>query len=116
MGQTLGLSSLEETARAIEETLGYPAARVLRGVELDGVVAGREAKASSVVALDPMAFPGVRSADLVGLAPRAGAVGTLDVSEGAWSPSSWTEVTSVSPAHVPQADAYSLRLVATRRL
>ena len=115
-GQNLGLSNPEETAATIEATTGYPCATALRSAG-DGVVVGREFIASAPKPLDPMAFPGVRSADLVGLAPRAGAVVSPtsgDARVGARPTMSDVSVT-LSPV-IPLPDAYSLRLVVTRTI
>ncbi len=117
LGQTLGLDSVEATSVAIETTTGYPASTVLSEGDVEGFVVGREGESKPRRPLDPIAFPGIRSADLVGLAPRAGAV----QESVAGSSVSVARVTSsdVSEVAVPSlalADAYALRVVATRRL
>jgi NADH-quinone oxidoreductase subunit G len=116
-GQNLGLASVEETARAIEETTGYPALTVLNDGSSDGVLFGRGDVAPTRQPLDPMAFPGIRSAYSVGLAARVGStqdslvgptITATGVSLGALPESAAVEV--------PLADAYSLRLNVSRRL
>ena len=116
-GQSLGLASVEETAKAIEETTGYPALSVLNDGSCDGVMFGRDAIAPSRLPLDPMAFPGIRSAFTIGLGSRSGAI----VETGMSTTSSTTgaalsDVIAGRGVDVPLADAYSLRVNVSRRL
>jgi len=116
-GQNLGLSSIDETARAIEETTGYPALTVLNDGSCDGVLVGHAGAASTRGALDPMAFPGIRSATSVGLASRTGSTDTSRV--GATTSTAGVTLEAVAAGRaveVPLADAYSLRLNVSRRL
>jgi anaerobic selenocysteine-containing dehydrogenase len=81
------------------------------------VVVDRPELATPRRAIDPMSTPGIRSADLVGLSPWAGSV-TEQVPP---SPSKAVQVSldDVDLGEAPVialADAYSLRVVATRRL
>jgi NADH-quinone oxidoreductase subunit G len=116
-GQSLGLSSVEGAAKAIEETTGYPALSVMNDGWGDGVVVGREPVAAARGPLDPMAFPGIRSAVTVGLGARIGS--TLAVDLGSTSSTTAATLEQVSAGRgvdVPLADAYSLRLNVSRRL
>jgi NADH-quinone oxidoreductase subunit G len=116
-GQSLGLGSIEETARAIEETTGYPALTVLNDGSCDGVLVGGDGAASTRGALDPMAFPGIRSAYSVGLASRTGSTDTSLVGPTTATSGVTLEESSAGRAvEVPLADAYSLRLTVSRRL
>jgi len=93
-------------------------AHALSGAD-DGAMIGRGIAAARG-ALDPMAFPGVQSPGIDGLRAPAGAVGLPSdhaPSPGAPRPLGAADVLGMSdPLAAPQHDAYSLRLVATRRL
>jgi anaerobic selenocysteine-containing dehydrogenase len=117
MGQHLGLSSVEQTAKTIEETTGYPALSVMNDEVHDGVVVGRLDASSLRHVLDPMAFPGIRSTETVGLASYSGAV-VVTSPQGApvTRPASFDQLPSAGPLDVPLADSYALRLVVSRRL
>ena len=117
LGQSLGLSSVEQTAKTIEESTGYPALSVTNDELHDGAVVGRNDATSLRHALDPMAFPGIRSAESVGLASYTGAT----VEESAQGsvhtrPATLEDFGTAGQFEVPLADAYSLRLVVSRRL
>jgi NADH-quinone oxidoreductase subunit G len=117
LGQSLGLSSVEQTAKTIEESTGYPALSVTNDELHDGAVVGRNDATSLRHALDPMAFPGIRSAESVGLASYTGAT----VEENAQGsvhtrPATLEDFGTAGQFEVPLADAYSLRLVVSRRL
>jgi NADH-quinone oxidoreductase subunit G len=117
LGQSLGLSSVEQTAKTIEESTGYPALSVTNDELHDGAVVGRNDATSLRHALDPMAFPGIRSAESVGLASYTGAT----VEESAQGsvhtrPATLEDIGTAGQFEVPLADAYSLRLVVSRRL
>ena len=115
-GHSLGLSSIEQTARAIEETTGYPALSVMNDNAFEGVVVGRAASPSPRRTLDPMAFPGIRSTDTVGLASKTGAtVTTIATGEGATTSASLSDVVDAH-VDVPLADSYALRVVLSRHL
>ena len=115
-GQNIGLANPEETANLIEATTGYPTATAMRS-SLEGIVVGRDEVQVARRPLDPMAFPGVRSADMVGLAPRAGAVAMpLENSSGVITRPTLSDVTGESNPAVPMPDAYSLRLVVDRTI
>ncbi len=115
-GQSLGLSSIEQTARTIEETTGYPALSVLNDSAFEGVVVGSTQTPSARRTLDPMAFPGVRSADTVGLAAHTGAtVSEFATRHTITHGAALTDVVSAG-VDVPLADAYALRVVLSRRL
>ncbi len=115
-GQSLGLGSIEHTARTIEETTGYPAISVLNDSTFDGVVVGSTKAPSPRHALDPIAFPGVRSAETVGLASYTGA--TVSEHATGHATTRGAALSDVAPlvVDVPLADAYALRVVLSRRL
>jgi NADH-quinone oxidoreductase subunit G len=110
-------SLTDEIANACSTHAGITAG-ALRGAD-DGVVIGRGAAAPRA-ALDPTAFPGVQSPGLDGLRAPAGAVGLpADPVATPGAPRSLgpTDVLGADEAFAaPPHDAYSLRLVATRRL
>jgi NADH-quinone oxidoreductase subunit G len=116
-GQSLGLASVEQTAKAIEETTGYPALSVLNDVSDEGALVGRTTERVERRPLDPMAFPGIRSTNTAGLGEFAGAVREETVSAST-SPASATleEVSAGRGVDVPAYDAYSLVLNVSRRL
>ncbi|HUX05302.1 MAG TPA: NADH-quinone oxidoreductase subunit NuoG [Acidimicrobiales bacterium] len=116
-GQSLGLRSPGETAKAIEETTGYPALSVLNDARTDGVVVGRVASLIERRPMDPMAFPGIRSAHNVGLASHGGDTALLEVNHtGSTTPVTLGEVVAGRGVDVPLVDAYSLRVNVSRRL
>jgi NADH-quinone oxidoreductase subunit G len=116
MGRDLGGAiSILDAALEIESTTNYPAARVLADHSHEGYVLGRPGAPTRP--LDPIAFPGIRSADLVGLAPWAGTIAEPTPLE----PAAVATVGAGDRAAMPMptvalADAYSLRVVATKRL
>ena len=116
-GQSIGCTSLDQTAQTIEETTGYPAISVLNDDAFDGVVVGDLEARSPRRSLDPMAFPGIRSADTVGLGSHSG---SLDVTVAAGSGSArratWSDVDAARGVEVPLADSYALRVVLSRHL
>jgi len=117
MGENLELDSLEAASAAIETSTGYPSTSVLRQAPSDGLLAGRENGIASRTLLDPMANPGVRSADEVGLSPWAGDVSLPAASEGIQLASArLSDVMGVPAPELPQPDAYSVLLNVTRRL
>jgi NADH-quinone oxidoreductase subunit G len=117
LGQHLGLVSVEATARAIEETTGYPALSVLNDGSCDGVMVGRSSVAPSRRALDPMAFPGIRSAFTVGLGSRSGSIEETGIElKASTTGATMDAVAAGRGVDVPLADAYSLRVNLSRRL
>ena len=117
LGQSLGLDSVELTAKAIEETTGYPALSVLNDAVSDGVVVGRTASTTARRPLDPMAIPGLRSVETSGLGSLTGSTVTLDASPtGQRAAVTWENVHAGRGVDVPLVDAYSLRLNVSRRL
>jgi len=116
-GQTLGLSSVEQTAKVIEETTGYPALSVLIDVSDEGALVGRPSERVERKALDPMAFPGIRSTNTVGLAELSGALVEESVAASA-SPASAAlhEVSAGRSVEVPPYDNYALALDVSHRL
>ncbi|MBW4030277.1 MAG: NADH-quinone oxidoreductase subunit NuoG [Acidobacteria bacterium] len=115
-GQDLGLGSVELCAQAIEETTGYAALSVLQDQAFDGVVMGREVTPVARHAMDPMAFPGIRSTKTAGLAESTGATTLLDASTTATTRGAAKDDVHLDKVDVPLADAYALRLVLVRRL
>jgi NADH-quinone oxidoreductase subunit G len=117
LGQSLGLSSVEQAAKTIEETTGYPALSVLNDSTSDGVVVGDVAERSARRPLDPMAFPGIRSTEAVGLGANAGTTFLDDVASTSLTSSATLEgLGEGAKLEVPLADAYSLRVNLSRRL
>ena len=115
-GQDLGLDSVELTAQAIEETTGYAAVSVLQDQAFDGVVTGLNVTPVARHAMDPMAFPGIRSTKTAGLSESTGTTTLLDVAGHAATSSATLADVAVPTIDVPLADAYALRLVLARRL
>ena len=117
LGQSIGLASVEATAKTIEETTGYPALSVLNDSTSDGVVVGDIAERSARRPLDPMAFPGIRSTEAVGLGANAGSTVMGDVA--AMTSTTSATLADLGPGdklEVPLADSYSLRVNLSRRL
>ena len=115
-GQDLGLGSVELCAQAIEETTGYAALSVLQDQAFDGVVMGREVTPVARHAMDPMAFPGIRSTKTAGLAESTGSTTLLDATTTATTRAASVDDVRIDKVDVPLADAYALRLVLARRL
>jgi NADH-quinone oxidoreductase subunit G len=93
--------------------------RAALGAAGDGVVIGR-GPSSPRLALDPIAFPGVQSVEVEGTGLHAGAIeepADPPSLGGAPSPLGRGDAVAQVPSfEVPQPDAYSLRLIAVRRL
>jgi NADH-quinone oxidoreductase subunit G len=115
-GVALGLSDAADTAHTVQSVTGYPLATVLAHGASDGLVVGRDSDVRSPSAIDPMAFPGVRSAELVGPAERAGAVAQRSTAPGTATVSTMADLLAVEPVALPAPDAYSSQLVLVRRL
>jgi NADH-quinone oxidoreductase subunit G len=116
-GQSIGLSSVEQTAQTIEETTGYPAISVMNDEAYEGLVVGRNETPSLRRVLDPMANPGIRSADSVGLGSHTGSMVLTNATGSASTPpATWSDVKSAGALDVPLADSYALRVVLSRRL
>lgn len=104
-------------AAAYEGATGYPALSVLEGRHGEGLVVGRAEESRERRPLDPIAFPGIRSTDEVGLAPRAGAVAVLSAeAASARVPARLEDLAPVELPAMPPADNYAWRLVVGRRL
>jgi len=104
-------------AKLIEESTGYPALSVLNDDSTDGVLAGDRTRTTLRRPLDPMAFPGIRGVDHVGLGELSGRTSALEVDHvGATSPATLDRVGAGREVASIAADAYSLRLHASRRL
>jgi anaerobic selenocysteine-containing dehydrogenase len=115
-GQDLGLGSVELAAKAIEESTGYAALSVLQDQAFDGVVMGLNVTPVARHAMDPMAFPGIRSTKTAGLGDSTGTTTLLDATNDASTKSATLADVVIPAVDVPLADAYALRLVLARRL
>ena len=116
-GQSIGLTSVEQTARVIEETTGYPALSILNDVSDEGAVVGRAKERVERRPLDPMAFPGIRSTNTVGLAEFSGAmVGSSVTPAAPRTTATLSEVGAGRGVEVAHYDAYALALNVSRRL
>lgn len=115
-GQDLGLGSVELCAKVIEESTGYAAVSVLQDQAFDGVVMGCDVAPVARRAMDPMAFPGIRSTKTAGLGESTGATVMLDAATSATTLGATSRDVRVATVEVPLADAYALRLVVARRL
>jgi NADH-quinone oxidoreductase subunit G len=116
-GQSLGVTSVEQTARVIEETTGYPALSVLYDISDEGALVGRVSERVERRPLDPMAFPGIRSTNTVGLAEFSGAmVGSSVASSAPEQVAILAEVSAGRSVAVSNYDAYALALNVSRRL
>ena len=130
LGQDLGVSSANDLADEVQLTapayFGLTQAVLHSDAAHDGIllpiVAGATRRAG-VEPIDPIALPGVESVERQGAPPRSGAAG------GDGSVHARIAALGAPPAllsgipaaegdgvHVPPADSYFLRLVATRRL
>jgi anaerobic selenocysteine-containing dehydrogenase len=111
------MDSVEDAARAYETSTGYPALSVLLDATSEGRLAGDPLAPAPRRPLDPMAFPGIRSAGWVGLGESAG-----DVAEPASVPApplAAPTLADLGPApapEVPGRDAYGLALRVAPRL
>ncbi len=116
LGVEFGWESVDAVSAEVESSTGYPALSVLDDVSYEGVVVDRVETLRARRALDPVATPGIRSAQTVGLGASVGAV-DLET-PGTLGEVSRPEIpTSGSPSlSVPAPDAYALRLVATKVL
>lgn len=116
-GQSIGLDSVELAAKVLEETTGYPALRALVDQSLEGVVVGRPHQRAPRKPLDPMAFPGIRSTDLVGLGEFAGSTPVPEVAaSSSVAPPSLESLDAGRAVEVPSHDGYGLALSVSRRL
>ncbi len=115
-GQPLGLTSIEQTARVIEESTGYPCASVLERGPSDGQLVGADAPEARR-ALDPMAFPGISSVVSVGLGDHAGDTVRAPVPRrGTSSAVTLDEVMAGRVLDVPRHDSYAFGLIVARQL
>jgi len=115
-GQTIGLDSVEDTAKVIEATTGYPALSVLESAETNGSLVDGD-QVSIRRPMDPMAFPGIRSVDSVGLGSHVGATAPTPVLKGTRGKSATlASVEAGRESVTPAIDGYALRVNLTRRL
>jgi NADH-quinone oxidoreductase subunit G len=116
-GQSLGLASVAQAAQVIEETTGYPALRVLNDVTDEGALVGREEERVARRALDPIAIPGIRSINTVGLAELSGAMATASATTAPpRTAATLGEVLAGRGVEMSHYDAYGLALSVSRRL
>ena len=115
-GQHLGFTSVEQVAKTIEETTGYPALSVLHDQAFDGVVIGGSITPTPRRAMDPIAFPGVRSTKTANAATTAGAISSIDADGGVEIGRPTLDDVPAPHVDSPIADAYALRVVLVRRL
>jgi anaerobic selenocysteine-containing dehydrogenase len=109
--------SVEGCAKAIEETTGYPALSVMNDVSDEGAVVGRVRDRVERRPLDPMAFPGIRSTNTVGLGELTGALIENSVHAGATQKVATLDALPVGRGvDVGHYDAYGLALNISRRL
>ena len=118
LGAELAIDSVEDAARAYEVSTGYPALTVLLDATSEGRLAGSVSAPAPRRPLDPMAFPGIRSAEWVGLGESAG-----DVTEPApplaappLAAPALADLDPVPAPEVPGRDAYGLALRIAPRL
>jgi predicted molibdopterin-dependent oxidoreductase YjgC len=115
-GQYLGFTSIEQVAQTIESTTGYPTLSVLHDQAFDGIVIGGAVTPTLRKAMDPMAFPGIRSTKSTGATATSGATTSLDLVGDLEMGTLSLGMVHVSPLETPLADAYGLRVVVARRL
>jgi NADH-quinone oxidoreductase subunit G len=116
-GQSLGLDSVELCAKVIEETTGYPALSVMNDLADEGAIVSRVKERIERRPLDPMAFPGIKSTNTVGLAEFSGALVGGSVTAASPRPvATLDDVTAGHGVEVGHYDAYGLALNVTRRL
>ena len=116
-GQHLGLTSIDQTSQTIEATTGYPTWTTRTDADVDGVVAGRPDVRATRRAMDPMAFPGIRSTDVVGIGSLASATQSATVTGAAVpGPADWSLVSAGTGVDVGRPDNYALGLHVARRL
>jgi hypothetical protein len=130
LGQDLGVTSANDLADELHVTapayFGLTQAVLHSSAAHDGVllpIVVGAARSGDVDPIDPIALPGVESVERQGAPPRSGSAGgdgTIHARIAALGsppallsglPAGEPEVT-----HIPPADSYALRLVATRRL
>jgi NADH-quinone oxidoreductase subunit G len=116
-GQSLGLDSVELSAKVIEETTGYPALSIMNDVSDEGAVVGRSKDRVERRPLDPMAFPGIRSTNTVGLGELTGALVSESVRSGeVQAVATLDAIPAGRGVDVGHFDAYGLALNISRRL
>ncbi len=117
LGAELSMDSVEDVARDYESSTGYPALSVLLDASSEGRLAGSPLDPAPRRPLDPMAFPGIRSAEWVGLGESAGDVG--EPATAPRPPLAAPTLADLGPApapEVPGRDAYGLGLRVAPRL
>ena len=116
-GQSLGIDSVELCAKVIEETTGYPALSVMNDVSDEGALVGHAKERVERRPLDPMAFPGIRSTNTVGLGELTGAIKEDSVRAGATQAVATLDAVDAGRGiDVGHFDAYGLALNISRRL
>lgn len=115
-GQHLGCTSVEQVAKTIEASTGYPALSVLHDQAFDGVVLGGSSTPTMRAAMDPVAFPGVRSTTTNHRSSTAGAAQRITTDEVGTLGHLTMDQVALEGFEVPIADGYALRVVLTRAL
>ncbi len=116
-GGDLALSSVEETARVIEATTGYPTLTVLNDGASDGLLARGPFTDVVRAPFDPMAFPGVRSINSAVNGELAGSLEAVNPTRApAPSAPALADVMGGAVVATPARDAYALALRVSRRL
>jgi len=130
LGQDLGVSSANDLADELQliapAYAGLTLAVLHSDAAHDGIIVPMvdgASRPSTVEPIDPVALPGVESVERQGAPPRVGTSGGDGLADGRVATSgerpallSGIAVSSGDGIHVPPADNYALRLVATRRL
>jgi NADH-quinone oxidoreductase subunit G len=130
LGADLGVSSANDLADELQLTAPAYAGLTLDVLHSDAAHDGivlplvvGESRSTGVEPIDPVALPGVESVERQGAPPRVGTSGGDGRADGRMAaeglrPPLLSGVPDGDPdgAHVPPADNYALRLVATRRL
>ncbi len=117
--QNIGLTSVEQAAKASKRRRAIRRSSCCNDSTSDGSVVGRPSPtASSARPLDPMAFPGIQAINTVGLG--ANALAHLIEATPAHAPSpahaTLEEIDAGRSVAVPHYDAYSSRVNVSRRL
>ena len=115
-GQHIGITSIEQVARTIEEITGYPALSVLQDQAFEGVVSTTSATPRERVAMDPIAFPGIRSTKTTQAFTTSGATTSVDAGDVGTLGVIGLDAYTPREFETPIIDAYALRVVLSRRL
>ena len=114
LGVDFAWASLESVSAEIEARTGYPALSILEDGTYDGVVVDGGGVLATRRPLDPIATPGLRSTQTVGVPVSVGAV-RAETPPPVGQVRRPTPVVGTARPH-PAPDAYALRLVAAKHL